>query len=150
MYVDMSRDRQFYLGVKALITDPDGKILLLKSARRKPSDKWEPYWDLPGGKMQDLDIVGTLRREVREEIGVKKLEVENLFDVSVANFRIDKGEGNLMFLIYLCSIPGNSRLKLSQEHSQFRWVSRKEAATCLAYMLPKDSLKRILNAGIIR
>ena len=146
----MSGDRQFYLGVKALITDSKDRILLLKSARRKPSDKWEPYWDLPGGKMQDLDIIGTLMREVREEIGVRRLDVQDLLDVSVANFRIDKGEGNLMFLIYLCSIPGNSRLKLSHEHSQFKWVSRKEAVKCLGYMLPEDSLKRILNAGITR
>lgn len=139
----MNRDRQFYIGVKALITDPEDRILLLKRARRKPSDKWEPYWDLPGGKMQNLDIIGTLRREVREEIGVKKLTVVDLIAASIANFKINKGEGNLIFLIYQCNIPDNSRLRLSQEHSEFRWASRKEAAESLTYMLPKDTLKRI-------
>ena len=142
----MKGDKQFYIGVKALITDHAGRVLILKGAPRKPSDKWKPYWDLPGGKMQSLDIRGTLVREVREEIGIGRLSIGKLLDVSVANFKIDNGRGNLMFLIYQCKIPAGSRLKLSSEHSEFKWVSRKDAAKHLAYMLPKSSLGKISRA----
>ncbi len=140
----MSGDRQFYLGGKALITDSKDRILILRKVPRKASQKWKPYWDLPGGKMQNLNIKNTLLREVYEEIGVRKIGVGELLDAAVANFKTNGG-GNLMLLIYRCSILDGSKLELSTEHSEFRWVSKREAATRLAHMLPKDSLKRIFD-----
>jgi hypothetical protein len=44
----------FHLGIKALIKNADGKILLLKVNTAKLKDfHGEPYWDIPGGRVQN-------------------------------------------------------------------------------------------------
>lgn len=39
----------FHLGIKALIRNNDGKILLLQVNPQKLRGKQTDYWDLPGG-----------------------------------------------------------------------------------------------------
>ena len=109
-------DKRFFIGVKALITNLDGRILVMKKVPRKPTDRWKPFWDIPGGKIQDSGIKETLIREVKEELGISDLEIGGLFDVAIANFDLHKGDavlGGLFFVIYKCKIPANSELKLS-------------------------------------
>jgi len=51
----------FHLGVKVLLYDSEGRVLLLKKG---------PYWDLPGGRLQKGEtLMETLQREVEEETG---------------------------------------------------------------------------------
>ena len=48
----MSEDA-YHLGVKALVRDADGKILLLKvNPAELKGAKNSNYWDLPGGRVQ--------------------------------------------------------------------------------------------------
>ncbi len=136
-------DRQFYIGVKALITDKEGRILILRKVPTLPSHKWKPFWDLPGGKIQGQGIRETLVREIKEEVGVDRIRIGELFEAAPANFKINGGKDSLMFLIYRCTIPEGARLTLSEEHDKYRWVTRDEAREMLAYELPVESLERL-------
>ncbi|MBA0049625.1 NUDIX hydrolase [Streptomyces sp. AJS327] len=68
------------LGALALITDPEGSVLLLEKVYRK--ERGDPFpWGLPGGCAQpDEDLHDAFRREVFEEIG-RRVEPGDLLTV---------------------------------------------------------------------
>jgi 8-oxo-dGTP pyrophosphatase MutT (NUDIX family) len=54
----------FQLGVKVLLQDQSGKLLLLKVATDGFTPPIAPYWDIPGGRVERHgSIVETLNRE---------------------------------------------------------------------------------------
>lgn len=57
------------LRVRAVLTDADGRIVLIR--RTRPGQ--EPYWTTPGGgvALTDATPVDALRRELREELGAE-------------------------------------------------------------------------------
>ena len=71
-------DVQFYVGTKALITDRKGRILLLRKVPRRKSDKWKPFWDLPGGKTQGHGLEETLARQRDRGLGLSDAVVESV------------------------------------------------------------------------
>lgn len=93
--------------------------------------------------MQDTEVEGTLTREVNEETGIVNLHVDGLFGVTVANFKIHGGKDNLMFVVYKCVVPEGTSLKLSNEHSEYKWVTPFEAKTFLSFQMPKEFLERL-------
>src|SRR5262245_52897012 len=55
---------QHIVAASALITNPEGKILLIKSPRRG--------WECPGGQVEEGEtLIEALQREIREEAGVE-------------------------------------------------------------------------------
>lgn len=60
--------RKRYVAQKALLVNPQGKVLVVKSSRPNGAGDW---WDFPGGQMEPGETpLETLEREVCEEIGV--------------------------------------------------------------------------------
>jgi len=57
------------LRVRAMLTDADGRLVLIK--RTRPGQR--PYWTLPGGGVEPADASPehALRRELREELGAE-------------------------------------------------------------------------------
>ena len=143
-------NKKFFVGVKALITNAEGNILVMKRVPNKPEEKWRPFWDIPGGRIQDDGIKETLIREVEEELGVSNLEIGDLYDVAISNFDIEESKEplGLFFVIYRCKIPKNSKLKLSEEHSEYKWASPDDAKRLLAFMLPEPLLEKIVRLGL--
>ena len=63
----MAHEKLFYVGVKAMITNAAGQMLVMKTGEG-PN---EVHWDIPGGRMEEQEApLDTLRREVREETGI--------------------------------------------------------------------------------
>lgn len=53
----------FHLGIKALLRNEEGRVLLLKVNPKKLRGEQRDYWDLPGGRIQKGDsVLDTLRR----------------------------------------------------------------------------------------
>jgi len=138
-------DRKFMVGVKALITNSKGEVLVLRAVPHRPSQKFKPYWDLPGGKMNNDDIRGTLFREVEEETGIGGFSIGNLIGVTVSNIKLNDGKNGLLYVVYGCRLGSDSRIILSKEHSEYRWVNRNEAMAMLQDIFPRDFLERIGN-----
>ena len=69
----LSKRHKLTIGVQAMITAPDGSILLVRH-------KCRPGWHFPGGDVEPNDSApGALARELREELGIVALARPTLF-----------------------------------------------------------------------
>jgi len=137
------KDKKFFIGVKALITNPKGEVLLLKARPYKPSHKFKEYWDLPGGKMTSNNIRDTLLREIREETGIDSIKLGVLFGVTVSNIRINNNKDELFYVVYRCLLDSKPKVQLSIEHREYKWASPEDAREMLRSIFPKDFLQRL-------
>jgi len=100
----------FRFGAHAIILNSDGHVLLLK---RIYGDKG---WGLPGGSIEPGETIHqALYRECREEIGI---EVQ---DAVLTGFYYHSKQ-NAQVAIFRCSIPKGEEIKLSSEHSEYKWM----------------------------
>lgn len=114
----MATPKNFHIGVKALIIQK-GKVLVLKDEGRYKG------LDLPGGKIDKGEDLGqALKRELKEELGLKKFKIDELLGV-FERTDYKKGKASLMLIFF--EVEANiTKIKLSSEHSDYLWVSRKE------------------------
>jgi 8-oxo-dGTP diphosphatase len=103
------------LAVRVLLTDQDGKILILK---RSTDSKTNPSkWELPGGKVdQGESFDHALIREVYEETNLK-ISLEHVVGASEQNLHIIRA----VHIIMSGKIV-EGELNLSSEHEGYAWV----------------------------
>lgn len=142
-------EARFHLGVKALIRNKKGQILILEKNPKNQSGLNPPHWDLPGGRIsKDGDLKTTLKREIKEELGIKNLKIGEFFNASISKFRVYDGKEivGLIFFIYLCSTKNILEIKITDdEHIQFKWANPKVAAKLLEPKFSKELAKKILT-----
>ncbi len=130
----MSEDT-FHLGIKALVTNSDGRVLLLQVNPAELSGNNQAYWDLPGGRIQrDEDVLEALKREVLEETGIADIQMTKHLGMILSKIRIpvpDQGSVGLILSIYECQLPASADLTLSFEHLAYEWVTPNEAGNRL-------------------
>ena len=122
-YFKLTPEQGFLIGQKAVIRRDD-KILLLKAKQ----------WDLPGGLIDfGEDIQVALHREIMEEAALTAT-IDRIFvsaDMRDYPFKFDDGRIlNIHFIMlgYLCDYV-SGEVRLSEEHSEFAWVTRDELVT---------------------
>lgn len=127
------------MAVKAIVYDRTGRCLAL---RRDPRSNLYPgQWDLPGGKVDDGESFdAALQREVFEETGLR-LE---LMGVIGAWHRVLPKVTSVLLVLEARRRPG--RVRLSPEHSEFRWVSPTE----LARVDWSDEIRLVAQAVVAR
>lgn len=122
----------YHLGVKALIRDPEGKVLLLKVNPAKLGGNHRgAYWDIPGGRVQRGSTVeDTLRRELAEETGLTA-RATRPFAMTLSNIRIPLAphDVGLVLSVYLCDVDDASAITLSDEHTDCAWHLPSDAAS---------------------
>ena len=104
----------FGLAVRALLSNSEGKILILK---RSTDSKTNPgKWELPGGKVdQGESFDKALIREVYEETNLK-IELDNVVGVSQQNLPLIRA----VHIIMSGKIE-EGELNLSNEHEGYAW-----------------------------
>jgi 8-oxo-dGTP diphosphatase len=104
----------FGLAVRAMITDADGKVLILK---RSVNSKTNPgKWEFPGGKVdQGEPFDKALIREVFEETQLK-ISLENVIGASQQNLPLIRA----VHIIISGKIV-DGELNLSSEHEGYAW-----------------------------
>jgi 8-oxo-dGTP diphosphatase len=137
----------YHLGIKALIRNGAGQIMLLQVNPKELSGDNPPYWDLPGGRIQRGEtVLDALKREVEEETGLTDIVVGQNLGMILSNIRIPlkrQSDIGLILSIYECKIPANADLTLSFEHLAHRWCSPKQAAELLGHKFPDEFLAKI-------
>jgi mutator protein MutT len=130
------------VGVKALIVNDEGNILLMKedgSAHRTPVSD---YWDFPGGRIQENETATeALYREIEEETGITELEGSKFYTAAVSNHAIPLKSGitvGLILMVYRVKIKPQAKIELSDEHLGYEWVSLTEAKRRLLDKYPKE------------
>lgn len=122
---------QFSAGIGALIVnEANDKYLLLKRSLEK--DYAAGAWECVTGRVdQGEGFEDALHREVDEELGI---QVRPMFIIGTTHFYrgSERPENELVGVVYCCSSPSIEAMRLSHEHTEFRWVSAAEAGELLA------------------
>ena len=122
----------FATAVKAFIVDNEGQLLIVK---RADDDPHRPgMWEIPGGRLNPGEDPSLgLRREVKEETN---LLVEVLDPLAVSHFaREDK---QIVTLITFVCKPISGKVKISEEHSDYKWVDVKAAQDVISKFYYKE------------
>lgn len=129
----------FMIGVKAIVRNPEGKILLLESAQAS-------HRTLPGGRIEQGEgTAETLRRELGEEIGVRDFEITSFFAGGVTSRRISQGDvtRGLALLVYEVKLPADSQIKVGEEYESYGWFYPAEAADILEVDFPPEVIEKL-------
>ncbi len=140
----------FHLGIKALISNPSGKILLLQVKLKEISEyDGITYWDLPGGRVEKNEsVIETLDRELHEETGLELRQKPVTFIGSaLTKIRIHSvhGEVGLILFVYKCQWDNTPEIYLSEEHIAYQWVSLKQAVEALSVNYPPEFVEVVKN-----
>ncbi|SRR5258708_22192388 len=145
----MIKEDSFHLGIKAIIRNSKGQILLLKTNIAKLKGyNGEAYWDIPGGRIHKGSTVEeTLKREVQEETEISSIKSFKPFSMILSNMRIplESGDVGLILSSYLCEVEDIENIKLSDEHIEYNWFTPSEAAKLLEFKYPKEFVEKLAN-----
>ena len=120
--------------VKALIFHK-GKFLLLRK-----EDFVGGEWEIPGGrKLPGEKDEEALKREVFEETG---LRIKILRKLNQWKVKIKEKSLLLEGKTYLCK-KEKGRIKLSKEHQEYKWLSKKEIKNLKIPLWLKNSLTKL-------
>ena len=120
------------VSVAALVTNDDGKILLVNSPWRG--------WEYPGGLIEPGETFQeALHREIREEAGV---EVEITGFVGICK-NVEKDIVNIDFT---CRYVGGE-LTTSEESTEVVWATPEEAFRMITFPLTKKRLEQMLSGS---
>jgi 8-oxo-dGTP pyrophosphatase MutT (NUDIX family) len=103
-----------------------GQILLIQ---RSSELDWHPNeWEIMYGRIDQFeDTEVGLRREVREEVGIKDLEIIDVLSVwHIFRGTEETAENELIGVTYRCRTSQDTP-SLSSEHQSYKWVKPDEA-----------------------
>ena len=113
--------------------------------KRKDREVWQ--WISGGVEDFDENIISAAKREIYEEIGIKKeiniIELEGFTKIPVVNIVKDFKWGDNVFYAEEYSFAiniGNNTIELSDEHSEYKWTLYEEAKELLKYDSNKSAL----------
>ena len=128
----------YQIGVKVLVFVEENVLLLLSN--KEVTGRL--YWDIPGGRIKRGDSVyDTLKRELYEETGLcVSIEELDFIGCQLSQIRIPTafGDTGLIFLVYRCSLSTIAQISLSNEHKEYKWVSKPDAAEIMNPRIPAE------------
>jgi 8-oxo-dGTP diphosphatase len=142
---------RFYAGIAALIWSAEKRQYLL--LRRSEYKDYAPgVWECVTGRVdQGEGFEDALHREVLEELGVE-VQVEAILGTThfYRGEPIPKNE--LVGVVYFCSLRDPSAIRISQEHSEFRWLFADGAMALLTASDPSTqwAMRVIKRAEMLR
>ncbi len=131
---------RFLVAVGAIIEhSPTGKILLLKRSPKK--DFSGGIWEYITGRMNQFEEPrDALRREIKEEAGIEVTIIK-----PTSTYHIFRGErtaeNELVGIMHWCTVDSD-KIVLSEEHTEYKWVSPEEALK----MIQKPSMQNDIKA----
>ena len=130
--------------VGALILNPDGEVLLLRS------HKWRDQYVIPGGHIELGErMEDALRREIAEETG---LDVYDISFLGFQEFVYDEAfwkQRHFIFFDYACRTD-TVQVTLNDEAQEYAWVSLEEALTWPIEPYTRHALALYLHRGTAR
>lgn len=98
-------------------------------------------WEFPQGTVEDKEnLYETLKREVEEETGIKHFRLDKDFQTTT-HYQF-KREGKVFdkTVIYFLGIT-DEKVRLSEEHEQYRWCTFEEADRLFKHKNHKNVLR---------
>jgi len=127
--------------VGALILNPEGKILLIRS------HKWRDKYVIPGGHIEVGEkIEEALQREIKEETG---LDVYDAEFIGLQEFICDdafwKPGRHFIFLDYACRTDSKEVILDSKEAQEYQWVSMEDSEKLDIGLYTKQAIKTYMK-----
>jgi dATP pyrophosphohydrolase len=120
------------------ITDNGPVYLMLK---RSSGKYYEHLWQGVAGKIEKGETaVQAVVRELEEETGKKPIKI--FAADHIASFYDARNDRILMVPIFGIEVE-DSEVQLSEEHSEYKWVSFEEALTLLTWKGQKEGLRTV-------
>lgn len=115
-------EKKFAVATKAIVYY-EGKFLVL--FKSDAEDVNPNSYDVPGGRIEfGENLSDAVKREVQEEAG---LDVQVLEATDAWSFM--KDENTQLVGITYATIANSGKVKLSEEHSRFEWLSYEEVVS---------------------
>lgn len=123
----------------------DGTELFL-IIQRSADDFFPNHWEIPRGKCDNgpkEKLIACCMRETLEETGLK---VKPIKYIDKFSYIADKGTRRSTQYNFLCEmINPNQKIKLSDEHQNFKWISEMSEAELYVYPETKRTLSKIMS-----
>jgi 8-oxo-dGTP diphosphatase len=121
----------FFAGIAAVVWSPETqKYLLLHRSQQK--DYARGAWECVTGRVdQGEGFEDALHREVCEELGVS-VQIEYILGTTHFYRGTPSPENELVGVIFLCSLANPASIRISIEHSEYRWLTAEQAFDLLA------------------
>ncbi len=101
------------------------------------------HWDFPKGHIEKGEsLIEGAKRELEEEAGIKKIKVYPGFMEKISYYYVEKGERRFKKVYFFLGEVEKKEVKISFEHTGFRWVSHEEGIKLLSYENSRKVLKR--------
>lgn len=114
--------------------------------QRSPDDHYPGIWEFPRGRCDKGDkkkLIECLKREVKEETG---LDIIVLKYINHYEYIANKGKRKSIQYNYLCKMKTpNQKVKLSKEHSDYRWVQSFGEIELMVPFEMKKTIAQVLN-----
>lgn len=133
-------DEILRVAAKAVITDKNGKVLILREANTYEEGTNAGCYEIPGGRLNPGESFNDgLKREAKEETG---LAVEPLYPLFVGEWKpVIKGKPHHIFAIFTVCEAETFFIKLSDEHDEYKWIDEHEISS-LDIAPPDDKVLR--------
>ena len=101
------------------------------------------HWDFVKGKIEDDEkMKQTIIREAEEETGINDLEFINGFEERIEYFFKRNNKTIFKIVIFLLAETKIEKVKLSDEHIDFKWLNYEQALDQLTFDNAKTVLKK--------
>lgn len=101
------------------------------------------YWDLPKGHLEEKEKPQeTAIREVTEETGLKDIIFFDGFKEKIKYSFQRQRKKVLKFVVFYLAETKNDKIKLSQEHIDYKWLPQRAALELLTFKNAKQILKK--------
>ena len=125
------------------------KYLVIRSSRDIPVR--DEFWDFPKGELnKDEKGIDAAKREAKEEVGIEKFSLIPQFKETARYFTRKHGKSMLKFVALFLARTATTKVKLSWEHDQYKWLSYEEAYELLSLKQMKETLlsaEKFLNCA---
>ena len=114
------------------------EFLLLK---RSANQIYPCIWQMVSGKIKNGEnAIETVLREIKEETG---LLPKQLWAAPKINSFYDSKDDNINIIPVFAALVDDNPIKLSSEHSEFKWVKLKKTRKLLAWPGQRESVRII-------
>lgn len=140
---------RYRTGIRAVVYKiKNGKPFYLVLKRKK---RWIGWELIKGGKQKNESYEEALIRELREEIGCRKENIEKFFNIKNKDIFIYPVKYKKIFKKDAFKAKDYAvkiklfKIKLSDEHSSYRWLSYSKAKKILTHKESKKLLEKAHN-----
>lgn len=126
--------------INCIVFKPEGtsyKFLILKRAKDH-GGFWQP---ITGGVREGEDQISALKRELWEETGI--IEHRQIINLKYTfSFTLPR-YGNLTENVYAVEVKPEVEVVLSEEHTEYRWLTFEESLVLIKYDSNKEGFRKI-------